>query len=74
LIKQNKDWPELADQIVITGKQSKFISYKSNNYKIGLYILQIFFALKQCIVLDKLNLNMPAFKEKLKLKFKPYEF
>ena len=73
-IKQNKDWLELADQIVITGRQSKFFSYKSNNYKIGLNVLvNRFYALKQCIVLDNLNLNMPMFKKKMKIDFKPNE-
>ena len=71
---QNKDWLELADQIVITGRQSKFISYKSNNYKIGLNILvNRFYSLKQRIVLDDLNHNMPVFKKKMKTEFKPNE-
>jgi hypothetical protein len=34
-IKQNKYWLELAHQIVITGRQSKFFLKLQNNYKIG---------------------------------------
>jgi hypothetical protein len=73
-IEPHKDWLELADKSVITGKRLKSISYKSNNYEIGLNILvNRFYALKQHIVLDNLNLNMQVFKKKMKIEFKPNE-
>ncbi len=65
---------EQADQIVITGRQSKFISYKSNNFKIGLNILiNRFYALKQCIVLHDMDLNILVFKKEKKIESKPNE-
>ena len=35
----SKDWRDLANQIVISRYQTKFRSFKSNNYKIGMNIL-----------------------------------
>ncbi len=64
--KIKKEWLELADQIVFTGRQSEFISYKLNHCKIGFNILDNrFYALKQ---LAGLNLNMPVFEIKIKIK------
>ena len=63
----NKNWIDLANQIIITRRQTKFKTYKSNNYKIGLNILiNRFYCLNNLICLNDLDLSLPLFKIKMK--------
>ena len=71
---RNKDWHELADQIIITRRQANFDCYRTNNYKIGLNVLiNKFYVLKQKIPLKHFNLSLPVFKHKMKSLLKPNE-
>ena len=72
--KRDKDWLDLANQIIITGRQVNFNSYQSNNYKIGKNILaNRFFHLSNKLKLDDLNLSVRLFKIKMKSLLKPNE-
>ena len=65
-----KDWRDLANQIVITRRQTRFRIFKSNNYKIGMNILSNrFFALNNLIELNDLGSTLPCFKKKMKCLF-----
>ena len=69
----DSDWLNFANQIVVTGRQTKFSLFKNNNFKIGLNILQNrFYTLSNLIDLDKLNLPFPAYKRLMKIQFLPY--
>jgi hypothetical protein len=66
-IKQIKSGLNFRTRLLLLEDNQNFISFKSNKYKIVLNVLvNRFYALKECIVLDDLNLSMPVFK-KLKL-------
>ena len=66
-----KDWRDLANQIVITRRQTRFRIFKSNNFKIGMNILSNrFFVLNDRIELNDLDLTLPCFKKKMKCLFK----
>ena len=63
----NKNWIDLATPIIITRWQTKFKTYKSNNYKIGMNILiNRFYCLNNLICLNDLDLSLPLFKRKMK--------
>ena len=69
-----KDWLTFANQIVMTGRQTKFDILRSNNYKIGMNILaNKLYAIKQKIDLVVFNLSYGLFKRKMKILFKPNE-
>jgi hypothetical protein len=38
---QSKDWQDLANQIIITRRQTKFENWRSTNYGIGLSLMAI---------------------------------
>ena len=66
----SSDWRDLATQIVITRRQTKFRSFKSNKYKIGMNILiNRFFALNNLIELNDLDSTLPCYKKRMKLLF-----
>ena len=64
------EWLSLANQIVVSGRQTLFEILKTNNTKIGLNISSNkFYCLNKQIELNLLNLSFPAFKTKMKLKY-----
>ena len=64
------DWRDLANLIIITGRQSKFKCFKTNIYKIGMNILiNRFHALNNLIELNDLDSTLPCFKRKMKILF-----
>ena len=64
------DWRDLANLIIITRRQTKFKTFKSNIYKIGMNILiNRFYALNNLIELNDLDLTLPSFKKKMKVLF-----
>ena len=64
---QNTDWRDLANLIIITRRQTKFRTFKSNNYKIGLNVLiNRFHSLNDLIELKDLDSTLPSFKRKMK--------
>lgn len=61
------DWLEFANQIILTGRQTKFLMFKNNNFKIGLNTnTNKFYSLSNLIELDHLNLSFPAYKRQMK--------
>ena len=64
---QNTDWRDLANLIIITRRQTKFRTFKSNNYKIGMNVLiNRFHSLNDLIELKDLDSTLPCFKRKMK--------
>ena len=64
------DWRDLANLIIITRQQTKFKTFKSNIYEIGMNILiNRFYALNGLIELNELDLTLPSFKKKMKVLF-----
>jgi hypothetical protein len=62
---RNIDWLNFANQIAITGRQTKFKIIKTNKTKIGLNTLSNrFYCLSKQINLTSLNLTFFAFKIK----------
>jgi hypothetical protein len=71
-IVQDTDWLNFNNQIILTGRQTKFIMFKSNNYKIGLNIItNRFHSISNKIELDHLNLPYPSYKYEMKKIFCP---
>ena len=67
---QCTDWRDLANLIIITRHQTKFKTFKSNIYKIGMNILiNRFYALNNLIELNDLDSTLPCFKRKMKTLF-----
>jgi hypothetical protein len=59
---KSNEWIHLTNQIIITGRQTKFISSKSNNYKFGLNILtNRFHIISKKIILIHLIFHSPTF-------------
>ena len=70
---KSNEWIHLTNQIILTGRQTKFISSKCNNYKIGLNILtNRFHEISNRIDLDCFNLSFPNFKRQMKILFLIY--
>ena len=70
---QDTDWVSFVNQIVVTGRQTKFFMHKNNKYKIGLNIItNRFHAISNKIELDWLNLSYPTYKYEMKKLFLPY--
>ena len=66
----DKDWLDLADQIIVTGRQKYFSCFKNNNYKIGMNSLvnRVYF-IRDRIDLELFNLMLPCFKLIMKSEF-----
>jgi hypothetical protein len=65
---------DVRNQIICTGRQSRFNVHKSCNYKIGNNILANKFTyIADKFELDLLNLPYPSFKYKMKIMFLNYE-
>ena len=67
---QSTDWRDLANLIIITRCQTKFKTFKTNIYKIGMNILiNCFHALNNLLELNDLDSTLPYFKKKMKVLF-----